>query len=297
MLFNEEFVWLSSGMVAIYAAHEASLLDGYACWRPKRAEGMRMSALRHAMTLMITTESLAIGTFVVDGTHRIISWNESASRTLGFDADMTLGRTCEEMLTLLGTQDVPVCPEVIDSLAGAEAADTRCPSQMSTPDPHALPRPDTPMRVRVITRGGAPRWLEMSALHARKLDGSACVVHIFHDVTKDVTKDVTDDAESHRHSAVAADAFHHLGGILRLPVGHVGSTDSDSAPTLTLEHLTPREHEVLELLAQGMATIEIATALGISRVTARNHVTRVIEKLGVKTRLQAVLAASRLGLV
>jgi DNA-binding CsgD family transcriptional regulator len=145
------------------------------------------------------------------------------------------------------------------------------------------------MRIRVITQGGAPRWLEVSALHARKLDGSTCVVHIFHDVTEHV--------EPHRHSAVAADVFHHLGSILRLPVGHVERIDSDSAQPLTLEHLTPREHEVLELLAQGMATIEIATALGISRVTARNHVTRVIEKLGVKTRLQAVLAASRLGLV
>jgi DNA-binding CsgD family transcriptional regulator len=250
---------------------------------------MRMSALRHAMTLMITTESLAFGTFVVDGTHRIVSWNESASRTLGFDADMTLGRTCEEMLTLLGTQDVPVCPEVIDALGRTDGADTGCPSQTPTPDPHALPRHDTPMRVRVITRSGAPRWLEVSAIHARALDGSACVVHIFHDVTEHV--------EPHRHSAVAADAFHHPGSILRLPVGHVERIDSNSAPTLTLEHLTPREHEVLELLAQGMATIEIATALGISRVTARNHVTRVIEKLGVKTRLQAVLAASRLGLV
>jgi len=252
---------------------------------------MRMSALRHAMTLMITTESLAFGTFVVDGTHQIVSWNESASRTLGFGADMTLGRTCDEMLTLLRTQDVPVCPEVIDALGRAEAADTdtRCPSQIPIPDPHARTRHDTPIRIRVITQSGAPRWLEVSALHARKLDGSTCVVHIFHDVTEHV--------ESHRHSAVAADAFHHPGSILRLPVGHVESIDSDSAPTLTLEHLTPREHEVLELLAQGMTTIEIATALGISRVTARNHVTRVIEKLGVRTRLQAVLAASRLGLV
>ena len=60
-----------------------------------------MSALRHEMTLLITTESLAFGTFVVDDGHRIVSWNESASRTLGYDADATLGRTCEEMLTLL----------------------------------------------------------------------------------------------------------------------------------------------------------------------------------------------------
>jgi len=244
---------------------------------------MRMSAMRHAMTLMITTESLAFGTFVVDDTYQIISWNESAAQTLGFDAEMTLGRTCEEMLALLHTQDVPLCPEVIDPFQSTESAGVRW------TDPHAIQRRDTPMRVRVVTQHGAPRWLEVSALHARKLDGSACVVHIF--------RDVTDDAERQKHSAVAADAFHHPGSILRLPIGHAESTDIDDTPTLTLEHLTPREHEVLKLLAQGMATIEIAAALGISRVTARNHVTRVIEKLGVKTRLQAVLAASHLGLI
>src|SRR5690348_10038540 len=244
---------------------------------------MRMSAMRYPMTLMITTESLAFGTFVVDDTHRIISWNERAAHTLGFDAESTLGRTCEEMLALLHTHDVPVCPEVIDSRERATSADARY------PDPHHLPRHDAPMRVRVFTQNGAPRWLEVSTLHARKLDGSACIIHIF--------RDVTDDAERQKHSAVAADAFHHPGGILHLPVGRAERADNEGAPTLTLEHLTPREHEVLELLAQGMATIEIATALGISRVTARNHVTRVIEKLGVKTRLQAVLAASRLGLV
>lgn len=248
-----------------------------------------MSAMRHAMTLMITTESLAFGTFVVDDTHRIISWNEMASRTLGFDPDKTLGRTCEEMLTLLHAQDVPVCPEVVDALEGGESVTTPYPSKTPPPDPHSFRQRDTPLRVRVVTQDGAPRWLEVSTLQARKLDGSACIIHIF--------RDVTNDAERQTHGAVAADVFHHPGSILRLPVGHAESDDIESAPTLTLEHLTPREHEVLKLLARGMATIEIATALGISRVTARNHVTRVIEKLGVKTRLQAVLAASRLGLI
>ncbi len=250
-----------------------------------------MSSMRHAMTLMITTESLAFGTFVVDDTHRIISWNEIASRTLGFDTDMALGRTCEEMLTLLHAQDVPICPEVIDTIENADSADTRCPSELHSSDPHAhtFRQSETPLRVRVVTQHGAARWLEVSTLHARKLDGSACIIHIF--------RDVTDDAERQKHSAVAADVFHHPGSILHLPVRHSESADNDSAPTLTLEHLTPREHEVLVLLAQGMATVEIANALGISRVTARNHVTRVIEKLGVKTRLQAVLAASHLGLI
>ncbi len=243
-----------------------------------------MSAIRQAMTLMITTDSLASGAFVVDNSRQIISWNEGATRALGFDPDKTLGRTCEEMLALLHTQGVPICPDIADIPLRAGSSET--PSL----DPHAFrQQKDAPVRIRVVTQSGAPRWFEFSILHARKLDGAACVVHIF--------RDVTDEIERHVPSAVAANIAPHPGAIVHLPIAASGAARHGAFPTLTLEHLTPREHEVLELLAQGMATVEISTALGISRVTARNHVTRVIEKLGVKTRLQAVLAASHLGLI
>ncbi|HKT37909.1 MAG TPA: hypothetical protein VJR48_06020, partial [Ktedonobacterales bacterium] len=139
-----------------------------------------MSAMRHAMTLMITTESLAFGAFVVDDSHQIISWNEVAAHTLGFDSEMTLGRTCEEMLALLHTQDVPVCPDLTGSVASDDNSDARRPTEAPLLDPHALRQlGDSPMRIRVVTQHGEPRWLDMSIAHARKLDGSACIVHIF----------------------------------------------------------------------------------------------------------------------
>ncbi|MGH2481769.1 MAG: LuxR C-terminal-related transcriptional regulator, partial [Ktedonobacteraceae bacterium] len=239
-----------------------------------------MSAMLHEMTLLITTESLGFGTFVVDDGHRIVSWNEAATRTLGYGADDTLGRTCEEILTLLDAQDIPVCP---DSGEIADITDALCTAHMPAVDLHSLrhQQPE-PVQLRVVTRHGAIRWLSLSILHARKLDGTACVVHIF--------RDVTEQTERQRRSEVAAQVAHHPGIVLRLSLRASETADSDHEMKVAPERLTPREHEVLELLAQGMATIEIATALGISRVTARNHVTRVIEKLGVKTRLQAVLA-------
>jgi DNA-binding CsgD family transcriptional regulator len=248
---------------------------------------MRMSAMRHEMTLLITTESLGFGTFVVDDGHRIVSWNEAATRTLGYDADATLGRTCEEMLTLLNAQDIPVCPDIGDV---ADITDARCAAHMPAVDPHShRHQQPEPVQLRVVTQHGAPRWLSLSVMRARKLDGTACVVHIF--------RDVTEQTERQRGSEVAAQVAHHPGIVLHLPLRTSETADGDHEMKVAPERLTPREHEVLELLAQGMATVEIATALGISRVTARNHVTRVIEKLGVKTRLQAVLAASRLGLL
>jgi DNA-binding CsgD family transcriptional regulator len=57
--------------------------------------------------------------------------------------------------------------------------------------------------------------------------------------------------------------------------------------------LTPRETEVLLLLARGANTDEIAGELGISPTTARNHVQHLLEKLGARTRLEALSLAHR----
>lgn len=61
--------------------------------------------------------------------------------------------------------------------------------------------------------------------------------------------------------------------------------------------LTQRELEVLRLLGVGHSTDEIAGELSITRVTARNHVNKVLDKLGANSRLQAVVIASQLRLI
>jgi DNA-binding NarL/FixJ family response regulator len=55
--------------------------------------------------------------------------------------------------------------------------------------------------------------------------------------------------------------------------------------------LSPREMEILELICQGASNKSIARQLGISYQTVKNHVTAVLQKLGVKDRTQAVLYA------
>ena len=69
---------------------------------------------------------------------------------------------------------------------------------------------------------------------------------------------------------------------------------ADAAPP---EALTPRELEVLGLLAQGKSNPQIAQELVISRATAKTHVERIIGKLGVSDRTQAALRAIERGLV
>ncbi len=69
-----------------------------------------------------------------------------------------------------------------------------------------------------------------------------------------------------------------------------------STPAL-LEELTPRELEVLRLLAQGKTNQEIAESLFITRATAKVHVQHIIRKLEVSDRTQAVVRAFDLGIV
>jgi len=64
----------------------------------------------------------------------------------------------------------------------------------------------------------------------------------------------------------------------------------------TVEMLTARERQVLELLAAGMANKEIAFQLKISENTVKNHLRNILEKLHLQNRVQAALYAVRMGL-
>ena len=61
--------------------------------------------------------------------------------------------------------------------------------------------------------------------------------------------------------------------------------------------LTPREAEVLELMAEGHDVRTIASVLGVTEMTCRGYVKSVLSKLGVHSQLQAVVTAWRLGLL
>ena len=84
--------------------------------------------------------------------------------------------------------------------------------------------------------------------------------------------------------------------VARMPraasAGASGSTRADA-----VEALTPRQREVLLLIAQGLSNSEIEAELGITRATCRSHITALLARLGARDRAQLVIAAYESGLI
>jgi DNA-binding NarL/FixJ family response regulator len=73
--------------------------------------------------------------------------------------------------------------------------------------------------------------------------------------------------------------------------------DEEHEARQAIARLTPREKEMLQALAEGLNSEEIAERLYISLSTERNHMTRILAKLGARSRLQALVFAVRHGVV
>jgi DNA-binding NarL/FixJ family response regulator len=116
------------------------------------------------------------------------------------------------------------------------------------------------------------------------------------------------DSQSSIHTSVAALRGEGAGAVLintvvggregpnRLRLDDVKSINGGSLGG-GIERLTPREREVLDLMAGGLDNRAIAADLGIQYTTVRGHVRSVIEKLGARSRLEAVARAYQKGLV
>lgn len=246
------------------------------------------AASKHDNELVLDVLRLAEPAFSVNSSQQIVAWNDSAERLLGLRADDVIGMRCYEALALangaLCVDCSHLCGHALMPPRAANDSPRRVYSTAKSTESHSA---QTLVKVTTIsahTRTGLPRLVHF--LHdLRELHGvhNALEPRSIHD----------HPARDHRESGAPplSLASHRHGGLSR------GETSASSGKQRRPALLTQRELEVLRLLGAGHSTDDIARELSITRVTARNHVNKVLDKLGVNSRLQAVVIASQLQLI
>lgn len=111
-------------------------------------------------------------------------------------------------------------------------------------------------------------------------------------------KDVSPDELTRSvHTVVAGEALLAPSIVQRMIEEFVSRPLATSEPPPQLQNLTVRETEVLVALSRGQSNSEIADQLFLSAATVKTHVARILAKLSVRDRVQAVIAAYETGLV
>ena len=160
----------------------------------------------------------------------------------------------------------------------------------------------------VLDRNGTARWLNAAAIQAF---GDRCGEHYSAVVAPEARRIVAEQfrrkilgtARTTSYEAVLVDSDERRRPVeidsVRLEdqgelVGVFGLVDLDrdaERTSVRAPHLTPRQREVLMLLARGRSTTQISEQLHLSRETVRNHVRGVLRALGAHSRLEAVARA------
>ena len=135
------------------------------------------------------------------------------------------------------------------------------------------------LSIPVITKDRIRKWINLTHVLFPAINPQlGTLIHIFHDVTSDKE---------------AINLVAKLGKLVDDNMNRPNNLVDDDRKEL--DPLTERERQVLKLLAKGMNTREVAEYLVITNNTARNHIQRIIAKMGVHSRLEAVTLAYRQG--
>ncbi len=216
----------------------------------------------------------ADGVVAVDREQRILLWNEAANALLGFTAEEVLSRLCCEVF---GGRDG----------SGRLVCHRGCLGMRMALRQELVPTRDLLVR----TKAGREVWLSVSSVVVPARRRQQCLlVHLFRDVTREK------DLEQGVQQLLSSAAKLALSRGAALPSR---GTDSPMSlpPSPPSMDLSPREREVLSLLASGTSTKAIARKLSISLPTVRNHIHGILAKLGVHSQLQAVVLSLKKGLI
>ncbi|MFD9770487.1 response regulator [[Kitasatospora] papulosa] len=216
--------------------------------------------------------------------------------------DQTLVRTGFRMI--LGADGIDVVGEASNGAEAVEVArrvrpdvvlmDIRMPEMdglEATRRILAGPRPAEPVRAGGTPLPGEPRVVILTTFDLDRYVYAALSAGASGFLLKDVTPE-------HLVSAVRTGDALLAPAITRRLVQRFARHGGDTADLhRDLASLTPRELEVLGLLARGLSNAELAARLHLAETTVKTHVARVLAKLGLRDRVQAVIVAYETGLV
>lgn len=211
--------------------------------------------------------------YIVNDAQRIVCWNQGAQKLLGYSEAEVLNRPCYQ---IIGGR---VC--------GKTWCRAGCAVQRSAK--RGVHIQNVEMQVR--TKSGDQIWLNTSAFTVEKRK-KRFTVHLLVDVTRaEQTKEALGSFLEKLHSY----------GVTNGNQNRFGEGGIQAPPLLprsrSVGHLTRREIQVLELLAQGHSTKDLAERLGVSPFTVRRHIETILLKTGLHTQAQAVAFAYRSGLL
>jgi DNA-binding NarL/FixJ family response regulator len=192
---------------------------------------------------------------------------------------------------ILDTQpDITVVAEAGDGLAAIEAVRAHRPQVLLLDI--RMPRMDGIETVKVVCAQTDTRVLMLTTF-----DQDDYVYDALHaGASGFLLKDVRRDDLVHAVRVVAAGESLLAPAVTRRLIDDLVARRPTRQP-VKLDHLTDREQETLKMLGRGLSNAEIAAAFVVSQHTVKTHVSNVFAKLGVRDRVQAVIAAYESGLI
>ncbi len=208
----------------------------------------------------------ADGLFAVDADQRVVFWSAAAQELLGLPASEVVGKPCYEVVLGRDYEGHPFCRQ-------------DCPTIKAVRRGRRVPNFDI-----ACDRNGGEVWLNVTIVPVpRSMTGEAMAVHMVRDVS-----------QRRRSERLAQATIDTVSQFMSESSGAEPEAGPYPAPSPSL---TGREIEVLRLLADGFGTEDLALRLGLSEATVRNHIQRLLAKLGVHSRLEAVVYGARHGLI
>lgn len=203
----------------------------------------------------------AEATFAVNDRGVIVAWNAAAEALLGYTAQDAVGKQCHELMHGVKPSGAPLCTADCSVVEFCKHGTSARRFEMLVP-----------------RAGGGEVFVDVVTVTIYE-DDEPIAIHVLNEAPSQRVMDIMARQIERRMPAHSANGNGN---------GHAGAGQ---------ESLTPREITVLSLLAEGMRTEDMAQHLSLSRATVRNHVQNIIVKLGVHSRVEAVVAAIQRGLV